>query len=84
MQLTKIHLDKFGKLLFPSVQLSHPIKVQHLKLNLRHQKLITKSNPLIESNIAMIININKNEKIKIITDLIKSSEIHDYCIELFH
>ena len=36
---------------------------------------VTKSNPLIESSIAIIKKINKNEKINIITDLIKSSEI---------
>ena len=36
---------------------------------------VTKSNPEIERSIAIIKKINKNEKIKIITDLIKSSEI---------
>ena len=36
---------------------------------------VTKSNPLIERSMAMIKKINKKEKIKIITDLIKSSEI---------
>ena len=41
---------------------------------------VTKSNPLTERSIAIIKKINKNEKIKIITDLIKSSEIFDYYI----
>ena len=36
---------------------------------------VTKSKPLIESSIAIIKKINKKEKINIITDLIKSSEI---------
>ena len=36
---------------------------------------VTKSNPLIERSIAIIKNINKKENIKIITDLINSSEI---------
>ena len=36
---------------------------------------VTKSNPLIERSIAIIKNINKKEKIKMMTDLIKSSEI---------
>ena len=36
---------------------------------------VTKSKPLIERSMAIIKKINKKEKIKIITDLIKSSEI---------
>ena len=36
---------------------------------------VIKSNPLIDNNIAIIIKINKNVKINIITELIKLSDI---------
>ena len=77
MPTLNIHLDISGKdekLLFGPITEPSPGPTFDIEVA-APDKEVTKSSPEIERSIAIIKKINKNEKIKIITDLIKSSEI---------
>ena len=77
MPTLNIHLDISGKdekLLFGPITEPRPGPTFDIEVA-APDKEVTKSSPEIERSIAIIKKINKNEKIKIITDLIKSSEI---------
>ena len=71
------HLDKSGKLeRLPLDPITEPNPGPTFDIEVAAPEIeVIKSKPLIESNIAIIRNINKNVKIKIITELIKLSEI---------